>query len=103
MHSATSQPEAKAQAEAMVANLIAAFRKRIEALSWMDPTTKAEAQAKLSTLYVGVGYPETWHDYSNFEVKADDIFGNIWRGNLSEYHRRDRTPGRSRSIARNGP
>ena len=63
-------PEAKAQAEAMVANLIAAFRKRIEALSWMDATTKAEAEAKLSTLYVGVGYPETWHDYSSFEVKA---------------------------------
>lgn len=80
-------PEAKAQAEAMVANLIAAFRKRIEALAWMNATTKAEAQAKLSTLYVGVGYPETWHDYSNFEVKADDIFGNIWRGNLSDYHR----------------
>lgn len=80
-------PEAKAQAEAMVANLIAAFRKRIEALAWMNATTKAEAQAKLSTLYVGVGYPETWHDYSNFEVKADDIFGNIWRGNLAEYQR----------------
>lgn len=80
-------PEAKAQAQAMVANLIAAFRKRIEALSWMDPATKAEAQAKLSTLYVGVGYPETWHDYSTFEVKADDIFGNIWRGHLSDYRR----------------
>ena len=80
-------PEAKATAEAMVANLIAAFRKRIEALSWMDPSTKAEAEAKLSTLYVGVGYGETWHDYSNFEVKADDVFGNIWRGNLSEYQR----------------
>jgi len=79
--------EAKAQAEAMVANLIAAFRKRIEALSWMDATTKAEAEAKLSTLYVGVGYPETWHDYSNYEVKADDIFGNLWRGDLAEYHR----------------
>jgi putative endopeptidase len=80
-------PEAKAQAEAMVANLIAAFRKRIEALAWMDPATKAEAQAKLSTLYVGIGYPETWHDYSSFEVKPDDIFGNIWRGNLADYHR----------------
>jgi endothelin-converting enzyme/putative endopeptidase len=34
-----------------------------------------------------VGYPETWHDYSNFEVKADDIFGNIWRGNLADYQR----------------
>jgi putative endopeptidase len=80
-------PEAKAQAEAMVANLIAAFRKRIEALAWMNPATKAEAEAKLSTLYVGIGYPENWHDYSNFEVKADDIFGNLWRGNLSDYQR----------------
>ncbi len=79
--------EAKAQADAMVANLIAAFRKRIEALSWMDARTKAEAEAKLSTLYVGVGYPETWHDYSNFEVKADDIFGNLWRGDLADYQR----------------
>jgi putative endopeptidase len=78
-------PEAKAQAQDMVANLIAAFRKRIEALSWMDPATKAEAEAKLSTLYVGIGYPESWHDYSNYEVKADDIFGNIWRGSLSHY------------------
>ncbi|MGC1644643.1 MAG: M13 family metallopeptidase [Candidatus Sulfotelmatobacter sp.] len=80
-------PEAKAQVEAMVANLIAAYRKRIEALSWMDASTKTEAEAKLSTLYVGVGYPETWHDYSNFEVKADDIFGNLWRGDLADYQR----------------
>ena len=80
-------PAAKAQAEAMVANLITAFRKRIEALSWMNATTKAEAQAKLSTLYVGVGYPETWHDYSNYEVKPDDIFGNLWRGSVADYQR----------------
>ena len=80
-------PEAKAQAEAMVANLIAAFRRRIEALTWMNPATKAEAEAKLATLYVGIGYPEAWHDYSNFEVKADDAFGNMWRGNLAAYQR----------------
>ena len=80
-------PEAKAKAQEMVAQLIAAFRKRIEALSWMNPATKAEAEAKLGTLYVGIGYPETWHDYSNYEVKPDDIFGNLWRGSLSEYQR----------------
>ena len=79
--------EAKAQAQAMVANIIAAFRKRIEALSWMDQSTKAEAQAKLTTLYVGIGYPETWIDYSAYRVKPDDAFGNIWRGNLFEYQR----------------
>jgi putative endopeptidase len=80
-------PEAKARAEAMVANLIAAFRKRIDALSWMDPATKKEAQAKLTTLYVGVGYPETWKDYSAYEVKGDDIFGNVWRGRMFDYQR----------------
>jgi putative endopeptidase len=80
-------PEAKQQAQIMVANLIAAFHKRIDALTWMAPATKAEAQAKLDTLYVGIGYPEKWEDYSNYEVKPDDIFGNLWRGSLAKYHR----------------
>src|SRR5207244_9565668 len=42
----------------------------------------------LNTLYVGIGYPETWHDYSAYEVKAGDLFGNVWRGRLFElrYH-----------------
>src|SRR5579864_1945687 len=80
-------PEAKAEVQAMVANIIAAFRKRIEALPWMDPATKAEAQAKLTTLYVGIGYPESWRDYSAYDVKADDIFGNLWRGSLFDYRR----------------
>jgi endothelin-converting enzyme/putative endopeptidase len=53
----------------------------------MDPATKAEAQAKLTTLYVGIGYPETWRDYSAYDVKADDIFGNVWRAGLFAYHR----------------
>jgi endothelin-converting enzyme/putative endopeptidase len=80
-------PEAKAQAQAMVENIKASFNKRIEALTWMDPKTKAEAEAKLNTLYVGIGYPDTWRDYAAYEVKADDIFGNLWRGSLFAYHR----------------
>ena len=79
-------PQAKAEAQAMVSNLIAAFRKRIEALTWMDPATKKEAEAKLGTLYVGVGYPESWRDYSDYEVKPDDAFGNVWRALLFKYH-----------------
>jgi len=80
-------PEAKTRAQQMVANIVAAFHKRIDALDWMTPATKAEAQAKLESLYVGVGYPETWHDYSGLEIKRDDAFGNLWRSNLFEYHR----------------
>ncbi len=80
-------PVAKARAQAMVANIVAAFRQRIDRLDWMAPATKAEAQAKLNTLYVGVGYPETWRDYAALEIKPDDILGNLWRGSLFEYHR----------------
>jgi putative endopeptidase len=80
-------PEAKAQVQTMVASIIAAFHKRIDALNWMTPATKAEAKAKLDALYVGIGYPETWEDYSGLEIKPDDIFGNLWRRNVFEYHR----------------
>jgi endothelin-converting enzyme/putative endopeptidase len=78
-------PESKARVQAMVANIIAAFHKRIDALSWMTDATKAQAHAKLSALYVGIGYPETWKDYSALEIKPDDLYGNEKRSELFEY------------------
>ena len=80
-------PESKERAQKMVSNIVAAFHKRIDALAWMTPATKAAAHAKLSALYIGIGYPETWEDYSNLEIKPDDLFGNLWRSNLFEYKR----------------
>ena len=79
-------PEAKAAAQAMVANIIAAYKVRLQGLTWMAPSTKQEAEAKLNALYVGVGYPETWKSYAGYEVKPDDLFGNVWRGSLFRYH-----------------
>ena len=79
-------PEAKARAEAMVANIISAFRTRIDRLDWMAAATKTEAKAKLNTLYVGIGYPETWRDYSALTIKPDDMIGNLRRASLFEYH-----------------
>ena len=78
-------PEVKAQVQELVANLIAVYRERIQAVRWMTPSTKAEALRKLNTLYVGVGYPESWRDYVGFEVKPDDVVGNLLRGELWEY------------------
>ena len=85
--SVTLNRRPSAQVRAMVTGIIAALRGRVDALPWMDPATKSEAKAKLDTLYVGIGYPETWRDYSSYEVRADDIFGNVWRGSLFDYHR----------------
>jgi len=80
-------PESKARLETMVANIVAAFHKRIDALPWMSAATKAQAHTKLSALYVGIGYPETWKDYSHLEIKADDLFGNELRAESFEYGR----------------
>ena len=82
-------PESKARIEKMVANIEAAFRRRIDALTWMDPATKAEAQEKLNTLYVGIGYTEQWQDYARYEVKANDAYGNAVRG--AEFRYREQT------------
>ena len=78
-------PEAKAEAEALVANLLTAFRQRLEALTWMAPATKKEALAKLGTLEVSVGYPNHWRSYAALEIKPDDLFGNLYRASLFEY------------------
>ena len=77
----------KAKAQAMVADLVQAFAKRIDALAWMSPETKAKAKQKLDTLKVGVGYPDQWQDYSRLEVVKGDALGNAQRAELFEYHR----------------
>jgi putative endopeptidase len=76
---------AKAQAQKMVRNIVEAFRKRIDKLDWMSPATRARAKAKLDTLYVGIGYPDRWRDYSGLEVVRGDALGNSERAELFEY------------------
>ena len=68
-------PDAKAKIQEMVKNIVAAFGKRIDNLTWMTPATKAKAKAKLGTLFVGVGYPEHWRDYAG--LKASHILCDI--------------------------
>jgi putative endopeptidase len=75
----------KAAAEAMVKNLVAAFRTGIQNLAWMSPQTKQKAEAKLDTLKVGVGYPDHWRDYSSLEIRPDDALGNHLRAVKFEY------------------
>ncbi|HEY1590007.1 MAG TPA: M13 family metallopeptidase, partial [Rhodanobacter sp.] len=75
----------KVAVQQLVKNLIAAFNDRIDTLSWMTPATRQKAKAKLVTLRVGVGYPETWRDYGSLEIRADDALGNHLRAERFEY------------------
>jgi putative endopeptidase len=79
--------ETKEKVQAMVADIVKAFAKRIDALAWMAPETKIKAKAKLDTLKVGVGYTDRWIDYSGLEIVKGDALGNYERADLFEYRR----------------
>lgn len=80
--------ENKARARAMVANIVAAFDRRIEQLDWMAPATKEQARAKLKVLYVGIGYPDHWADLSGLVIDPADALGNVMRASAFRYHQR---------------
>ena len=71
--------EAKARMEALVANLIEAYRVSINELAWMSPDTKVKALEKLGKFRPKIGYPDKWRDYSALQTTADDLYGNVGR------------------------
>jgi putative endopeptidase len=80
-------PASKARVEEMVRNIMAAFGRRIDALEWMAPATRAQAKEKLAVLEVGVGYPDKWVDYSGLQIVRGDAFGNAQRAEEFELQR----------------
>jgi putative endopeptidase len=79
------KPEAKARMDALVKNLIHAYRVGIDSLEWMSPETKAQAKDKLAHFKVKIGAPDKPRDYSSLVIKRDDLFGNEVRGREFEY------------------
>ena len=73
--------EAKTRMETLVQNLITALGQRIDMATWMTDQTKANAHKKLSTIYVKIGYPNKWRDYSGLEIKDDSYYANVIRSN----------------------
>jgi len=81
------KPEAKARMDELVANLLVAFEQSIDELAWMTDETKAKAQEKLSKIVPKIGYPRQWRDYSQLEIRPDDLVGNIMRSQSVEHFR----------------
>ena len=69
--------DSKAKMEALVNNLLLAYKKSVDTLDWMSPETKKEALAKLSTFMPKVGYPNKWKDYSSLQITKGDAVGNL--------------------------
>jgi len=80
-------PAAKEAMDALVANLIAAYRESISSIEWMGPETRERALAKLDAFTPKIGYPVTWRDYSTLEIDAGDLVGNVRRAHVHEHDR----------------
>ena len=70
-------PEAKAKADLLVQNLLAAYAEDINTLSWMTPETRAKALVKLGKITRKIGYPDKWRDYSALAIPAGDRLADV--------------------------
>ena len=73
-------PKAKARAQEIVNQLIAALHDDLQTLPWMGPATRKQALAKLSTFVRKIGYPDKWRDYSSYRVDRISYASNQMRG-----------------------
>ncbi len=78
---------AKRRADAMVANLLAAYATSIDHLQWLTPATRLEALAKLRMIDVRIGYPAHWRSYERLEIRSRDLGGNVLRARIFESER----------------
>jgi endothelin-converting enzyme/putative endopeptidase len=76
---------ARDKIRAMVANIKQAFAQRLQTLTWMAPETRAEALRKVEGIEVGVGYPDTWRDYSGLTISPDNAYANVVAAVRYEY------------------
>ncbi|HEY5928622.1 MAG TPA: M13 family metallopeptidase [Kofleriaceae bacterium] len=54
----------KTAAEEQVHAIVAAMKQNLDALPWMDATTKQKAHAKLQKMAYQIGYPAKWREYT---------------------------------------
>ena len=58
----------------LVKNLQKALSERIDEQDWMSQETKKNAQDKLGTFYVKIGYPDKWDDISGLSIDPEKSY-----------------------------
>ncbi|KRC46698.1 peptidase M13 [Leifsonia sp. Root227] len=80
-------PTAKQAMDALVGNLIEAYRQSIQTLEWMGEDTRDRALDKLEKFTPKIGYPVKWRDYSALAVDPTDLLANVRATSLFEFNR----------------
>ena len=70
-------PLAQQRAKAMVEDIRAAMKLRIQALEWMSPATKLQAVQKLEAMTPKIGGPDRWKSYDGLQLQPGDYMGNL--------------------------
>jgi putative endopeptidase len=78
-------PASKTRVEAIVGDVVAAFRRRLAAATWMTPASRTIALRKLERLYFGVGYPDRRGAGAELAVDPADAIGNLERVAARDY------------------
>lgn len=79
--------QARQAMDELIEALIEAYRRSISTLDWMGEETRRKALEKLEAFTPKIGFPSTWTDYSQVEVAADDLIGNVARAAEKEWDR----------------
>ena len=93
-------PKSKADAEALIAQIRAEFRLRLQNSPWLSAPTRAYAVEKLDKIDIKVGYPDQWIDYSSVDIRRDDYYGNMLR--LNEFDSRRNLAKFGKPVAEDG-
>ena len=70
----------------LIENVRAAFKERIEKLTWMSDSTKQRAYFKLARMTKKVGYPDKWKDFSSLKIDRGPFVLNMQRARNWWYH-----------------
>ena len=73
--------------QALVANMLEAYRRDIDTLDWMSAETERAPRPSSPRWCRRSAIPTSWRDYGALKISRDDLFGNVVRANEFEYRR----------------
>lgn len=77
--------ESKDDVENMSKEIIKNFENRLQNNEWMSRRTKEKALDKLENINVKIGYPTTWNDYGEIQIKSYEDGGSLIENIINIY------------------
>jgi putative endopeptidase len=80
--------DGKKAAEQMVSGIEKSMKDDLEALPWMDDSTRTKAEGKLAKIVNKIGFPAKWRSYDGLPTDRASLVRNIENATLFEVNRR---------------